>query len=189
MNAHQDLTSETIDYDFEATPEDIKHCHQIEHAYSNTKKYGSQDGFFIKVEPVDIYHRMRETGNLLVAKAGPQGQQGVVGYILMIPPADQIMHRLFSSGYLEWFEDNTYTADNTGWIAKIAVIKPYKRRGIGRRLIAKMAEKHQGADLITTTALFPLRNNAIEATLTNSGLKRQGIYVSAAGVNTLWGTG
>lgn len=179
-------TQSVIRYDFEPSALDIKHCHQVEHTYSNTRKYGSEDGFFIKVEPIEIYHRLRETGNLLVAKTEHQGQEAVVGFILMVPPGDQIMHRLFDSGYLEWFHENTYTAENCAWIAKIAVVEPYKKRGIGKDLIARMAQKHNEASLLTTTALFPIRNNAIEATLRGSNMNREGIYVSAAGVNTLW---
>lgn len=182
----EDPSQLTIDYDFEPSALDIKHCHQIEHTYSNTRKYGAEEGFFIKVEPIEIYHRLRETGNLLVAKTQHQDQQAVIGYILMVPPGDQIMHRLFESGHLEWFNDNSYTADNSAWLAKIAVVEPYKKRGIGKRLIAKMAQKHSDATLLTTTALFPIRNKAIEATLNGSNMKREGIYVSSAGVNTLW---
>ena len=49
-----------------------------------------------------------------------------------------------------------------------------------------MAQKLSDATLLTTTALFPIRNKAIEATLNGSNMKREGIYVSSAGVNTLW---
>lgn len=172
-----------MNYEFSTSANDIEQCHQLETEYANLTKYGSDEGFFIKVEAIDIYHRLSQDGSLLVAKVEEQ----VAGFILMIPPGDEVMHRLLESNCLEWFTTNNYTADNCTWIAKIAVARQHKRKGLGAELIQRMGQKYRDAGMITTTALFPTRNNAIEATLSKTKFSRQGVYVSAAGVNTLWG--
>jgi len=173
-----------MNYTFEPTDEDIKKCHDLETEYADTRRYGSEDGFFIKVESIDIYHRLRDSGNLLVVKDGPL----VVGFILMIPPDDSVMHRLFDSGFMEWYVTNDYNAKNCAWIAKIAVNKSYKKQGIGSGLLRRIFEKYGSYSVITTTALYPVRNKAIEATLKSVNMERKGVFVSSIGVNTLWGS-
>jgi hypothetical protein len=169
--------------DFEPTIDDLRRCHEIETEYSNTDRYGAEDGFFIKVEPIDIYMRLRESGDVLVVKDG----KDVVGFTLMIPPGDHIMKRLFNSGCLDWFIDNSFQEDNSAWIAKVAVIESRKRNNIAKKMLIKIKEKYDGFSILTTTALYPVRNKAIEATLKSVDMNRMGVYVSSVGVNTLWG--
>lgn len=164
----------------------IEFAHSLESEYSNLELYGENDGFFIKSEDISLYHDLMKEDCLRIAKI----DGNPVGQYMVIPPNHPIMHRLFNSNCMNFFDDIDVRPDNCCWIAKIAVSMTHKRKGIGSKLINDIEKRYSGNHILTTSALAPRKNLAIEGLMSKNKYKKAGVWVGGKEnehtCNVLW---
>lgn len=175
----------------QASSEELQFCFDLEVSLSPDNEQASENGFFLPGASFKVYEDLAETGFIRVISENGKP----IGFVMVVPPGHAIMSRLLiNNESLIWFDkESTFpSVDNCYWIAKVAVLKDFKRQGYGKILYENAMNHFEGLTALTATALSPIRNQASENFHRAMNLNACGVFLSGNRgnlsniVNILW---
>lgn len=143
------------------TLQNLKECYDLECFYEYDAPSASAEGFFLPGTQFSLYENLLETGYIREIRTP---ENGLIAYIMAVPPQHDILKRLFSSSGMKIEPPMGLipSPNNTIWIAKIATGQNYKRQGLARKLYETLFRDYKNALILTATALNPKHNAASE---------------------------
>ena len=170
---------------------ELNFCFELEKSFSIEKNESNNSGFFLPGASFKVYEDLHVSGYLKVISDG----SNLIGFVLVVPPSHQILKRLLiNNESLIWFDSEALfpKIDKCYWIAKIATLPEYMRKGYAKALYEDVFQHFSGLTALTATAVSPMRNHASENFHRNLGLNACGLFLSGDRgslsniVNILW---
>jgi GNAT superfamily N-acetyltransferase len=154
--------------------DEVKECFDIEKFYELNVSSSESVGFFLPGTAFETYLNLFKDGYLRIIK----DKSRVIAFVMVVPPGHKIIKTLFSSDSMILFSQGSVELEKVYWIAKVAVLPEYARKGYAKKLYQRIQKDFSGCTSYTATAVSPKRNFASEAFHEELELRKCGIYCS-----------